>query len=81
MFGKLDCFVTSNDYVVELLKNDYKIIHSFEIVSAEKLMPITATIVRTAIAKSERWQHFVPQVVVEYIKKNQLDERFRKEFV
>ena len=81
LFGKLDCFVTSNDYVVELLKNDYKIIHSFEIVSAEKLMPITATIVRTAIAKSERWQHFVPQVVVEYIKKNQLDERFRKEFV
>lgn len=80
LFGKLDCFVTSNDYVVELLKNDYKIIHPFQIVPWEKIVPVTATMVRTAIAQNKQWQDFVPQPVIDYIKSNHLDARLRKEF-
>lgn len=80
LFGKLDCFVTSNDYVVELLKNDYKIVHPFEIVSPDKFIPVTATIVRNKIAKFEDWQNLVPEPVADYIKINNLDGRFRKEF-
>lgn len=80
LFGKLDCFVTSNDYVVELLKSDYKIVHPFEIVPPEKFMPINATMVRMAMAKKEPWEHFVPDAVANYIKTNYLDLRFREEF-
>ncbi len=80
LFGSLDCFVTSNDYVVELLKSDYKIVHPFEIVSAEKLFPVTATRVRKLMSESCQWGNFVPQEVKEYILANRLDERFRKEF-
>lgn len=80
LYGKLDYFITANDYVESLLKNDYKIIHPLEIIPEEKKVWGNATMVRTAIAKGDAWEHLVPDLIVDYIKQNKLDERFCKEF-
>ena len=79
-FGKLSHFVVANEYVVNLLQNDYNIIHPSLLVPKEKMINVNATMVRIAMAKGEHWEHLVPKEVVDYIKQNQLDKRFRKEF-
>lgn len=80
IYCKLDHFVTANDYVESLLKNDYKIIYPLDIIPEEKRVWGNATIVRVAMAKGEKWEELVPDDVVDYIKQNKLDERFCKEF-
>lgn len=79
-FGKLNHFVVANEYVVDLLQNDYSIIHPSLLVSKEKVLNVNATMVRVAMAKGEHWEHLVPKEVADYITQNQLDKRFRKEF-
>jgi len=79
-FGKLNYFISSNDYVANLLKNDYKIIHPSEIIPAEKQIPLRATEVRYEIAKFGNWKELVPKAVALYLEKNFLIDRFRKEF-
>lgn len=79
-FGTLDYFLTGNAYVKELLKRDYKIVDPLEIIPKEKQHEIRATMVRTAMAEHEDWEHLVPKEVADYLNKKKLVERFRKEF-
>ena len=62
-----------------LLRDKYKILDSSEFVPSSQQF-VHATQVRQAMAKNYAWEHLVPGVVVDYIKKNHLDERFRREF-
>ncbi len=80
LFGKLDYFVTANDYVRQLLENDYNIIHPLEIVPAEKRVPIDGTAVRLAMAKGGLWENLVPEEVYDYIRSKKIDERFCTEY-
>jgi len=80
LYENLDAFVSGNDYVAGLLKDQYKIIHPVEIVPAEKQIRVRATEVRYEIARGGNWEQHVPEKVAEYIRQNGLDERFRKEF-
>ncbi len=80
LFGELDAFVTANEYVKNLLKDDYRIIHTAEIIPKDRQMPISGTIVREAMASGGKWQEMVPDEVAEYLEKNGLVERFRREF-
>ncbi len=80
LYGTLDHFVTANDYVDSLLSKDYELIHTLQVIPLGKRVRVNATMVRYAMACSEPWEHFVPEPVAEYIKKNKLNERFLKEF-
>ena len=77
-FGKLDHFASGNPYVSKLLEGDYDIIDTSTLVPAIK--QTRATEVRVEMAKNGDWQRLVPKQVADYIFKNKLDERFRKEF-
>jgi nicotinamide mononucleotide adenylyltransferase len=79
-FGELDYFVTGDKYVAQLLQDKYKILHPGDLVSEDKQVFLKATAVRVEMAKNGNWQQFVPKETAEYIIKNKLDERFRKEF-
>lgn len=80
VFGKIDYLVSGNPYVKGLLDVRYKILHPFEVVPEEKRVDLKATEVRIEMAKGGDWQKLVPKEVAEYITKNKLDERFRREF-
>lgn len=80
MFGRLDCFVSGNPFVVNLLKDKYKIASPEEILFPEKRGDIKATKIRILIARSGPWGSFVPTEVANYIISNKLDERIRNEF-
>ncbi len=80
IYGKLNHFITTNNYVETLLKEDYDIIHTFTLLPSEKKIFLEATMVRIAMAKGENWEKFVPDSIADYIKENKLDERFCKEF-
>ncbi|MBI4095402.1 MAG: adenylyltransferase/cytidyltransferase family protein [DPANN group archaeon] len=80
LFGKLDYFVTANDYVRELLKDDYKIIHPLEIIPEDRRVPVDGTLVRITMAKGGEWERLVPAEVSKYIKENKMEERFCAEY-
>ncbi len=80
LYGDLDCFVSGNDYVADLLKGHYRIVHPAEIVASEKQIKVRATEVRYDMARGGDWEKLVPEQVADYIKQNGLDERFRREF-
>jgi nicotinamide-nucleotide adenylyltransferase len=80
LYGDLDAFVSGNEYVADLLKDHYRIVHPVEIVAPEKQTKIKATEVRYEMARGTDWERLVPEPVAEYIKQNGLDERFRREF-
>jgi nicotinamide-nucleotide adenylyltransferase len=79
-FGKLDAFVSGNDYVKELLKDDYKIINSWELVPEDKHLPVKGSMVRLEMARGDAWKKMVPQSVIDYLERNGLVDRFRREF-
>lgn len=80
LYGELDYFVTANDYVESLLRQDYKIIHPLHIIPRENQVWGNATMVRTAMAKGEPWEDLVPEIVAEYLKSNKLVDRFCRDF-
>ena len=80
LFGKLDLFVTDNPYVASLLKNDYRIIRPVELIPSDQQVRVDGSMVRAMMAKGEGWQAWVEERCVNYIQKNKLDERFRREF-
>jgi hypothetical protein len=80
LFGDLGGFVTDNPYVANLLGNDYPIIRPVELVKPEDQVRMDGAMVRAMMARGEAWQLLVPEAVAEYIQKNELDRRFRKEF-
>ncbi len=79
-FGKLDYFVSGNSYVSELLQDKYRIIHTAEKIPSEKRTCLRATTVRMEMAKGCDWKRLVPKEVADYLEKNGLVERFRREF-
>ena len=80
LYGPLDAFASANNYVRSLLKDDYKLILPITLVPKEKHVYLSATMVRIAMARGEQWEYFVPEIIVSYIKKHRLDERFCNEF-
>lgn len=80
LFGKLDCFVTANDYVESLLKHDYKVIHPLSLLPLDKRFRASGTMVRVAMSRSEPWEYLVPELVASYLKDSGLVERFCSEF-
>jgi len=79
-FGQLDCFVSGNKYVNQLLMPHYKMIHPFEIIPVEKQIEINSTKIRTEMARRGEWKQYVPETVADYLERNHLVERFIKEF-
>lgn len=79
-YGDIDHFVSGNDYVRTLLQDDYHIIHPGDIIPKEKWIWLKASHVRVAMAQYRDWKSFVPEVVAEYLEKNDLVDRFREEF-
>jgi nicotinamide-nucleotide adenylyltransferase len=79
-FGELDGFVTGNGYSADLLKDYYKIINPCDLIPKEKRIVVSGTMIRVEMARNGNYQDFIPKEVVEYLEKNNLVERFRKEF-
>lgn len=80
LFKELDCFVTANPYVANLMEKEYIIKHPVELLRDEEKIKVNGEMVRKAIAKNENWQSLVPEQISDYITANKLDIRFRKEF-
>ena len=80
LFGKLDYFVTANDYVRELLKDDYKIVHPLEIIPEDRRVPVDGTLVRITMAKGGAWERLVPAKISSYLKEHKIDGRFCDEY-
>ncbi len=80
LFGPLDLFVTANDYVRDLMREVYRVVHPVQLVPPERRIPLDATAVRRAMAQGEGWRSLVPAAVAEYLEAEGLDRRFRREF-
>ncbi len=78
-FGPLDGFVTGNPWVHTLLEPHYTMVPIERILPHERL-PLSATMVRTAIAQGESWKTLVPPQVAQYLQANTLIERIQREF-
>jgi nicotinamide-nucleotide adenylyltransferase len=79
-FGNLDYFVSGNQYVAEILKEDYRILHPFDLIPKNRQLKLNSTEVRIKIAKDKNWRRLVPEAVAGYLEKNHLIERFIREF-
>ncbi len=79
-FGTLDAFVSGNDYVRNLLKEEYKIMDPADLISVEKYLRMRATEVRVEMARLGSWRNLVPQEVAAYLTENNLVDRFCREF-
>tara|TARA_Y100000310_G_scaffold265423_1_gene276458 strand:- start:1004 stop:1627 length:624 start_codon:yes stop_codon:yes gene_type:complete len=79
-FGELDHFVSGNDYVRSLLKDQYDLIVPWEVVPRDKWTRLRATRVRYEMACETDWRKLVPDSVAKYIVDNGIDFRFRDEF-
>jgi nicotinamide-nucleotide adenylyltransferase len=80
LFGPLDLFVTANDYVRDLMREVYRVVHPVTLVAPERRIPLDATAVRRAMAQGEGWKEMVPPEVASWIEDEGLDRRFRREF-
>jgi nicotinamide-nucleotide adenylyltransferase len=80
LFGNLDNFVTSNQYVDSLLSGIYKIFPSSDVVEPENRIKLKASEVRLEMAMYGDWKKLVPEKVADYLEENDLVERFRQEF-
>jgi nicotinamide-nucleotide adenylyltransferase len=80
LFGPLDLFVTANDYVRDLMREVYRVVHPVQLLAPERRIPLDATLVRRAMAQGEGWKAMVPPDVAAFIEAEGLDRRFRREF-
>ena len=79
-FGSLDCFVSSNEFVQDLLKDNYKLVYPTEIIPKEKHLPLRGAQVRYQIAISRNWKNLVPEAIANYLENKGLIDRFKEEF-
>ena len=80
-FGDLDAFVTSNEYIRNLLGERYEIVHPTILIPKEKQIKLRATEVRFRIASyNDSWKDLVPKKVADYLEKEKLVDRFREDF-
>lgn len=77
--ANVEVILTGNPYVQATLENHYTIADPFESIPLERQFPTEGTRVRMRMAGEWRWENDVPEEVVQYIKENRLDERFRNE--
>ncbi len=80
VYGGIDHFVSGNDYVRELLKDDYVLLSPEEVVPEYRRSGVKGTQVRVELARDGDWQALVPGKVAGYLEQNSLVERFRDEF-
>jgi nicotinamide-nucleotide adenylyltransferase len=80
LFGSLDLFVTANDYVRDLMREVYRVVHPVTLLAPERRVPLDATAVRRALAQGEGWKEMVPVAVANWMQDEGLDRRFRREF-
>lgn len=78
--GSLDAFVSGNEYVKRLLGKEYPVVNSYDIIPREKWLAMSGTMVRVAMAQGGLWKPMVPAAVADYLERNGLVERFRREF-
>ena len=79
-FGKLDAFITGNDYVANLLKGDYHVILPASLIPRENWTKVKATQVRYKMATGDNWKPLVPSAVALYLEEHHLIDRFCQEF-
>ena len=80
-YGPLDAFISGDEYVSDLLKDNYKIIHPADLIPRDKQIRLRATTVRVEMAKGgDSWKQHVPRVVADYLETSGLVDRFRREF-
>lgn len=78
--GEPDVFFTANPYVFALLNEDFYIAHPASVIPDSRKTPVSATLVRKALARGEGWEAFLPASISRYILENRLDVRFRQNF-
>jgi nicotinamide-nucleotide adenylyltransferase len=79
-YGRLDYFVTGNEYVASLLEGDYPLMHPASLLPRQDQIYIKGSIVRMAMATGYDHSLLVPPEVSGYLDENGLVERFRREF-
>jgi nicotinamide-nucleotide adenylyltransferase len=80
LFGPLDLFVTENGWVVELLRDDYQVVHPVKLVPKERHVAVDGTMVRRALARGDDWRALVPPVIAAHLERTGLAARFVREF-
>jgi nicotinamide-nucleotide adenylyltransferase len=80
LFGPLDLFVSENAWVRELMAPVYRLAHPAELVPRERHTPIDGTLVRRVMALGADWRGLVPPAVADYLDREGLVARFRREF-
>ena len=80
VFGPLDLFVSENAWVRELMAAYYPLAHPAELVPRERHTPVDGTLVRRAMATGADWRALVPPEVADYMEREGLVARFRREF-
>ncbi|MFH1063531.1 MAG: adenylyltransferase/cytidyltransferase family protein [Candidatus Woesearchaeota archaeon] len=79
-YGGIDHFVSGNDYVRELLKDDYVLLSPEEVIPVSRQIFVRGTRVRFELARDGDWKSSVPGEVAAYLEQNHLVDRFRDEF-
>lgn len=79
-YGNLNHFVSGNEYVAGLLREEYDIVHPASLILPENRVRLRATEVRVEMAKNGDWKKLVPEPIAEYLEQNGLVDRFRREF-
>lgn len=77
---RLDCFVTDNPYVTSLLAKDFRIRRPVTLVPSDERVPVDGTMVRRAMAQGDNWRELVSEEIADYIDREGLADRFRREF-
>ncbi len=80
LLGELDLFLSANDWVSELMSPIYRLMHPRDFVPRERHAPVDGTMVREALARGGEWRSLVPGAVADYMEREGLVARFRREF-
>lgn len=78
-FGKLDAFVTGNEYTKKLLEPHFKIISSYDVTDNRDHINVKGTYVRYLMALGDDYKPLVPKIIIPYLESG-LVQRMRKEF-
>ena len=79
-FGELDSFVSGNEYVRNLLEEDYNLVSPGDVIPRKDWIKLRASRVRYEMAIGDEWDKLVPGLVTRYLLYNGLVSRFQEEF-
>jgi nicotinamide mononucleotide adenylyltransferase len=81
LYKDATAFATANEYVTELLKDDFEVFHPAVLIPSIYQVYVSGTIVRQSMARGgEAWKTLVPSEVAVYMESRGLVDRFREEF-